>query len=474
MAVKTSKEVVAAKFHELGFAEFAELAKPSAAVVRLPGIGGDDVLIYEVFLNGKAAKALGPALENQRFQGELLHGVVEKLGLDVTSFRDTIKTAELMAVRHAWQQAVHAGVQLAKSQNAAQQEVGQKVLDDWQLVMDFKHPVMQMVLKDHAISMSQLEPALKTASLVLGVPVVDKAPQEVNRGTIVSQNGFFTVMDTGQGEIVTHANKQLQSLPRVNDDVTIAYYRGQGQVFANREVEITSPYLHEEHADLAITVTDKEHGRKQVLLFNGISPFMHFANANGLGRAEIEQAIDLLAERSEKQNQREAREPMLPVGVDPKSGALSLRYKEKGVVYTALFLTEEELLARAADFDLDRNNPNLKPKNVAPLARPGVDAMREAVKESEAQIRNTLAANHPNLSNVAPPDKSNPGPISGPVVASTAWHVAQDIGRGRAKIHVKTDLDKVPAVGDRMSVTYRDGRGSVQTRSQGQQRGQGR
>ncbi|CAM3732679.1 hypothetical protein [Roseateles saccharophilus] len=49
----------------------------------------------------------------------------------------------------------------------------------------------------------------------------------------------------------------------------------------------------------------------------------------------------------------------------------------------------------------------------------------------------------------------------GPIVAVTARHVAQDIGRRRIVIHEGRSLDAVPALGSRVEVKFKGGRGTV-------------
>lgn len=49
----------------------------------------------------------------------------------------------------------------------------------------------------------------------------------------------------------------------------------------------------------------------------------------------------------------------------------------------------------------------------------------------------------------------------GMVIAESGDHVAQDIGRGRVYVHVKDNLSVVPAVGQKPTITFKDGRGFV-------------
>lgn len=474
MAGEKSPDVAQVKFHELGFQEFVELARPSASVNRLVGFNGADTLIYEVFMNGAIGKALGADLERQQFQGAMLHKIVEEVGLDPLSFRDATKVAELVALRHAWQTAIGLGVNVAKVVSGEEVEPAAIVKTDWPSVANFSHPFIKSVLKDHRALVAQLRPVLRTASMVLGSPVKEIAAQAVNTGTIVAQNGAHTIMDTGGGVVVAHNNKQLDTLPRVGDAVVIAYYRGQGQVFGNKEVAISAPYLHKTHEDLAIDITDQDSGQKRVFLFNGISSFAHFAAAHKLDRGVVESAIDLLAEKSAQMKARAHREAILPVGIDAATGAISLAYRERGVIYTALFPSEEQLRERAADFDLSSDAPELRlPSNLLPLDRSGPQAMAAALEVSEKNVRTALATDGRSYSEVLSPNVENGGPFSGPIIAMSDFHVAQDVGKGRAMIHSKFDLDRIPDSGHRMSVKYEHGRGRVDSRPLGQNKAHG-
>ncbi len=49
----------------------------------------------------------------------------------------------------------------------------------------------------------------------------------------------------------------------------------------------------------------------------------------------------------------------------------------------------------------------------------------------------------------------------GPIVATSAVHVAQDVGRRRAVIHDVRALDKIPSLGERLAVHFKGGVGSV-------------
>jgi hypothetical protein len=63
------------------------------------------------------------------------------------------------------------------------------------------------------------------------------------------------------------------------------------------------------------------------------------------------------------------------------------------------------------------------------------------------------------------------------IIADSKLHVAQHVGKASAVIHCKHDLDKVPLMGDRIVVNYKEGQGQVKdSREQGRslEKGQGR
>jgi hypothetical protein len=62
----------------------------------------------------------------------------------------------------------------------------------------------------------------------------------------------------------------------------------------------------------------------------------------------------------------------------------------------------------------------------------------------------------------------------GPIVAKSALHVAQDIGRRQIVIHDVRNLDKAPSVGDRMNIQFKDGRGVATDMVKAPERGMGR
>lgn len=66
------------------------------------------------------------------------------------------------------------------------------------------------------------------------------------------------------------------------------------------------------------------------------------------------------------------------------------------------------------------------------------------------------------------PANTQQGRHSGVVVAAEAGYVIQDVGRDQGIAHDVADLDHRPAVGARVTVQYREGKGQTKTRSNNQ------
>ena len=87
-----------------------------------------------------------------------------------------------------------------------------------------------------------------------------------------------------------------------------------------------------------------------------------------------------------------------------------------------------------------------------------VPDVEQALRESELDMRAELKDQ-----GFAFPEKSGAQDrhYMGPVVAVTAMHVAQDIGRRQIVVHDIRSLDKAPDVGDRLNIQFKGGRGVV-------------
>lgn len=340
---------VARKPYEMSFAEFAETVKPSGAVNRWPDIGGaKEVLSYSVYMNGPSADDLPEDLHEQHFRDVLLRPLTDQVGLDSTSFRDTLKVAELVATRQAWMVAV---ITADKTNEHAAE-----ILDDYQQLSDgFSHPWLQQeLLKQQAMNKS-LPGLLKDASGILGMSVSDTLPEEVSRGLIVSSNQDFTLQALEDGKVVTHENRRLAQIPTIGQDVTVTYYKGSGQIFDNAQnMTMSLPYIDPTTQDLAIGVMDRHQEVKQIVLFSGVAAFAKFAEEQALDRGLVEQAIDLRAQYPKRPAQTETatRQPLTGVYIDPSTQALAIDYREHGRRNTLLFGSLDAVEAHAEAFDI--------------------------------------------------------------------------------------------------------------------------
>lgn len=288
---------------EMRFAVFADAAKACGALNRLPGsVDGVDVLSYSVYMNGAVAAALPAEALNHAFEDGRIRGLTEKVGLDANSFRDKLKVAELIAVRNAWMSAV-----LDATTDAAGGELSTEVLDDYETLADaLDHPWVAAQVAAQKALKENLAPVLETASEAVGRAVTDSIPEEITHGKIVAQNTDFTVQ-AGQAGVVTHENRRLVSVPSIGDDVTVLYYRGNGQVFANGQVlSVSEPFVDPRSGDLAVQLADGKTERKMVL-FNGLATFAKFVELHALDKLMVEQAITA----------REATPKKVPLGKVP-------------------------------------------------------------------------------------------------------------------------------------------------------------
>lgn len=454
----------------LGFAEFAEAVRPTASVNRLPQtqmLGADDVLVYEVYFNGAAAKLLPNDIQGTRHDPLSLHPIAERLNLDPGTFRDTCKVAELMTVRSVWMNLVSRTAARRDFDTSTPILSGAIIADYEKLAKGIDHPWIQKELTAHRERLAKVAPALSDAAQVLGQAVRERAPAQVNVGVIVSRNEDFTVQAFGaDGDVVAHDNRQLDAKPAVGDDVTISYYRGQGQVFDNaKELKVSAPYLDAKHNDLAVRATDAD-GTEQVVLFHGVSSYVHFLKAHGLDPASVEKAIEVMDAKLQQQRDPPARTPLFPPELDCNTGAIALHYLEDGAKCTALFDSPERLATLASEFGADPSDKRL-------LITMPQELERIAGSDRLASSRRALLNHMPTDMRLVDTNLSA-GSYSGPVVAASDFHVLQDIGRGEGVMHSKFNLDKVPNVGTRHRVQYQNSRGRVENREQGHGAGRGR
>jgi hypothetical protein len=274
---------------EMSFADFATNAVPSGAVNRLPAVGGEkDVYTYSVYMNGPLADQLSVDAREHEYKDVMLHALTEKVGLDSDSFRDNLKVAEIVATRSAWMSAVlDASLDRSFSLSPC-------VMADYELlVKGLSHPWIQEQLNEQLALSASLQPVLRGASKVLGVEVKDLAPDSVSNGTIVSQNSGFSVQALTDGEVVTHENRRLQVVPEVGLNVTVAYYRGGGQVLNAKGLKVSTPHIDPQSGDLAVYVGDGA-PVKQLVLFNGMAAYAQFVKAQDLDAGLVPIALELM------------------------------------------------------------------------------------------------------------------------------------------------------------------------------------
>lgn len=350
---------------ELPFAEFATSVKPSGAVNRLPQIGsGDPVLSYSVYMNGPHAKDLPADAQEHHFKDVMVHALTDKLGLDSGSFRDNMKVAELVATRSAWMSAVlDASVDKSADRFTGGQrmrELSEDVVRDYELLSEsngLSHPwIAAQLITQRALS-KNLQPALDAAQEAVGSQVVERVPREVESGRIVSQNNDFTVQSIGDGEVVAHENRRLGTLPQVGKDVTVTYYRGQGQVFDNnRDLQMSSPYVDEKTGDLAVSFKDKRGEVEEVILFNSVGAFAQFAQDHKLDRDVVEQAFKAREDHPKQPaaSKTPDRIPASEMYFDDKSQALAFDYLENGRKHTVLFGDADIVARKASAFGISK------------------------------------------------------------------------------------------------------------------------
>lgn len=275
----------------LSFSEFAETANAAGEITKLPQLGAsNDVLNYTVYLNGPYVDISHYGPETYSYPDVLLHAKTEQLGLDPNNPRDNLTVAEIIAVREAWQYMVLE--QSGRMLDGKVVPLPEKIVKDYELLSDkLTHPWIMEKIQSRKDLSQNLNATLKEASSVTGMTVADNTPGQYNRGTIISQNKDYTVQSSIKGEIVTHENHRLDSLPKVGDDVIVSYYRGHGQVASTKGKVISEPYVERNTKDIAVSLTDKSGNLKEVLLFNGLASYAKFVEAEKLDKSLVEKAI---------------------------------------------------------------------------------------------------------------------------------------------------------------------------------------
>lgn len=450
--------------HNVPFRDFVDAVQPMASANRLPRIGQSaEVLVYQVYFNGAGADFLPESAREYVYNDVTLHRLTEAFGLDPERFRDNARVAEILAVRSAWMTAV-----LEASANL-ESRLSDAVVRDYEDLASSQHPWVTEQIELQKARNKGLTQALQAAEERIGEPIVDKGvPEVVNRGTVVSQNADFTVQEVGAGVVVAHSNDRLPVIPAVGEIVTIAYYRGQGQVLGEiRAAEVAGPFVDPETQDLALKVVDRD-SNEHLILFQGVAGFKQFVEAEGLPEALVGQAVDLAASRpARKPLPAPERVVTSEVHIDEKSGALAIDYSEAGVQYTALFSSARDFKARGAEFGVPAEGFRQAEDLEQQLRDHGQGFVKNVRASYEAAA--DVAKGYFSKIDLA---KGNGGRYAGAIVAQTQFHVVQDNGRGEGVIHNKLNLDKVPLVGAKVTVLYADGRARVSERgkAKGQER----
>lgn len=282
------------KPYELLFTDFVSQVQPSGATNRLPAIGaGQDVLSYSVYLNGDLAKTLPDDMREHHYKDVMVHALTEKLGLDATNHRDNLRVAELVSLRSTWMSIVlEASTAISINGHIT---LSDAVIRDYESVSnDLSHDYFKQEISKQALLARTIKPALQTAMESIGSELTEVVAYSVNQGKIIAQNSDFSVQELNGNSVVAHENRRLQVIPAVGSDVTVTYYRGNGQVFGNdHAIAISEPYVDDKYAALAVAVMNVHDNKHQVVLFNGVSDFSNFVATQALPKTLIAEALTL-------------------------------------------------------------------------------------------------------------------------------------------------------------------------------------
>lgn len=450
------------KPHEMSFAEFAESVQPSGGVNRWPQFGtGKEMVSYSVYMNGPLSQQLPEAAREHEYRDVTLQALTEKLGLSPESYRDNMKVAELVATRHAYMTTL--------LEASFQERLKPEVSAEFDLLTEqLDHPYIQKQLSAQRALAATLAPVLQEAASTLGSAIDERAAGGVSSGVIVSQNNSFTVQSVGNGQVVAHENSRLAEVPAVGQDVTVAYYRGKGQMFENgAELLFSQPFVDEHSGDMAVRVTNVDRGIEKVVLFNSMAAIVQFAKEHELREVFVQDAMDARIAQPKRAAERPSREAAGEPYIDRSSGCVALDYREGDGTYTVLFGSAETLAKNAHEYGAG-NEHAARAYELEREQRLGSTQLLGEVSLKDAFVAGKRLFEQVSEANA---ERSR---YAGVVVADTQFHVVQDIGRNAAVIHDKRNLDKLPAVGQRLSISYDNGLGSVLTRPASQDRDVGR
>jgi hypothetical protein len=339
------------------------------------------------------------------------------------------------------------------------------VLDDYAVVANgLAHPWITKELNGQRALSSGLQPALETASAAVGIVIKDLLPSEFSSGVVVSQSMDFTMQEIKGGAVVTHENRRLLKVPSIGEDVTIAYYKGTGQVFDNLEkLQVSPPYIDRETGDLAVLLVEEDGNAKSVVLFNSISSFAKFVVAQGLDSELLEEAVNMRVATPKvvKVPTTPKRDLVSDVYVDKVSGCLAADYTEQGAKYSVLFNKAAGLEANAQQYGMNANHiakaKSLELKQAAITPKTELESL-------DALVAKMADMNVQDIAGEAVDGRQ----YMGKVICESPLHIAQDTGRGSVMIHDKRELDKLPNKGDSFTVAYNNGVGKVADLVRGQ------
>lgn len=273
--------------HEMTFAEFVKAMHPSGGLNRWPGPGAHKgVQSYTVFMTGDAAERLPKNLRTQEFSDATVEALTEKLGLNPKSFRDNIRVAEIVAVRHAYMVNVLEASCLGP--------LTPQIDREYALLSDLlTHPLIREQFAEQRALSNALNPAMADARAKLGVDLTERPAGGSSRGTIVTRTDDFTVQDLGGGVVVAHENRRLMEKPQEGEEVTVTYYKGRGQIIPEKGQEISQPFLDPVSKDVAVLVTSRVTRKSQMVLFSSMATVAEFGREHNLARDFVEQALVL-------------------------------------------------------------------------------------------------------------------------------------------------------------------------------------
>lgn len=440
------------KSNQLTFSQFAEAVQPSGAVSRFPAVGkAADVYTYRVYMNGEVGASLPQHAQEHTLKDVTIKALTEKLKLNPDSVRDNLKVAEMVALRSAWMTRV-------LESSIGMEPHSPEVLADYDLLSTgLGHPWIKAELrKQHELS-AKIGKTLSQAGVEK-----DVIPSEVSVGKVMAQDNDFTLQKISSGQVVTHENRRLQKLPVIGEEIMVSYYRGAGQIVQGK-ARFSEPFVDPKTEDLAVKVVLPQSVTPQMVLFNNVQNYEQFVQAHGLDKRLVQSAFSVRALRPKKDFKLPERTPISMPYLESKASSLALDYTEGGIQYTALFESAEKMSLLAREF-------NIGAKAIAQAYRlEGLQiALQESeprqhsqttLKESEIEIRSQLKKVGYEIPTHSQTQTSRD--YLGPVVAATAMHIAQDIGRRQIVIHDVRSLDKLPSVGDRLNIRFKDGRGAV-------------